>query len=222
MVPMITTIAAVTAVILCTQQDAPQLPPGMTPQMMEDMMKAATPGEMHAWLAKDVGTWKGTYKNYPAPGAPPVEGPVDMTVKPMLDGRFMECSVTMPMPGMGEFHGMGTVGYDNAQGKFQATWMDNMGTGIMYGTGELSADRKTFTVTYNFYCPVRKCQSTMREVLIRESDNHQVMKMYGPDMVNGKEYMMMEASYDRVPAAPAAKPAAPAKTAAPATKPAGR
>ena len=50
---------------------APHLPPGMTEADMKAMMDAATPGPMHAYLAKDSGTWNGANKYWMTPNAPP-------------------------------------------------------------------------------------------------------------------------------------------------------
>ncbi len=51
---------------------------------------------------------------------------------PGADGKMME------MP----FHGIGTEGYDNVRKKFMASWIDNMGTGILLMEGTYDALRK--------------------------------------------------------------------------------
>ena len=45
------------------------------------------------------------------------------------------------------FEGMGIVGYDNLLKKFVSVWIDNMGTGLMPGTGTYDAATKTYTYT---------------------------------------------------------------------------
>ena len=67
------------------------------------------------------------------------------TITSMMDGRFTRCEVEGEMPGMGPFNGFGIYGYDNVSQKFVGSWIDNCGTGIMQGTGEMSADGKVMT-----------------------------------------------------------------------------
>ncbi len=96
------------------------------------------------------------------------------------------------MPGMGPFNGFGLYGFDNVSQKFQGVWIDNMGTGMMTGTGELSSDGKTLTWTYNYTCPMLKKPTTMREVDRITGKDTRTMEMFGTDPVTGKEYRMME------------------------------
>src|SRR5262249_28832859 len=119
----------------------------MSPQQMagmEAMMKAATPGKEHAHLQKAVGTWEGTAKMWMEPDTTPTESKCTSGITSVLDGRFTHCDVTGDMGGR-PFHGSGLYGFDNVSHKYQMTWVDNMGTGMMSGTGELSADSKTMT-----------------------------------------------------------------------------
>ena len=52
-----------------------------------------------------------------------------------MDGRYQQTTTTGSFMGM-PFHGMSTTGYDNAKKVFFTTWIDNMGTGLMYGEGK--------------------------------------------------------------------------------------
>lgn len=53
------------------KQPEMQLPPGWTPQDMQAMMEAGTPGTQHKTLQKSVGTWVGTQTMWMVPDAPP-------------------------------------------------------------------------------------------------------------------------------------------------------
>jgi hypothetical protein len=142
-------------------------------------------------MAKDAGVWEGENTMWMAPGAEPVKSKSKTTITPIMDGRYIKMEMNGEMPGMGPYNGLGYCGFDNVSQKFVATWFDNHSTGIMTGTGELSADGKTMTWTYNFNCPLTKKPVTMREVDTTTGPNTKTMVMYGPDPKTGKEYKMM-------------------------------
>jgi hypothetical protein len=144
-------------------------------------------------LAKSVGTWQGKSNMWMGPdGGEPMVSDCTFTITPLLDGKFFKCEMKGEMPGMGPYNGMGLYGYDNVAGKFVATWIDSMGTGMMNGDGALSADGKTLTWTYNFNCPITKKASVMRETETTGADgNTKTFEMIGPDPKTGKEYKMM-------------------------------
>jgi hypothetical protein len=174
-----------------------QLPPGWTEADMQACMIAGTPGEQHAYLAEGVGTWYGKAKMWMAPGAEAMEMDVTNTITSTMDGRYVTCEVESEMPGMGPFHGNGVYGFDNTTQKFVSTWIDNHSTGIMTGTGALSADHKTMTWTYNYTCPVTKKPTTMREVETATGDNTRTFEMFGIDPKSGKEFKVMHVEYTR-------------------------
>jgi hypothetical protein len=194
-----------------TPQDA-QLPPSMTAEDMQACIEAATPGEMHAYLNEGVGVWKGKCKMWMSPEMEPTTSECVATNSPMMDGRFTKCEVAGEMPGMGPFNGFGIYGYDNVAQKFQSTWVDNMGTTMMVGTGDLSSDGTTLTWNYTYTCPITKKPTTMREIERRDGKNAYTLEMHGKDPKNGKEFKMMEIAFTRSGNAPIATPAAtPAK-----------
>jgi hypothetical protein len=108
-----------------------------------------------------------------------------------MDGRYVKTEMAGEMPGMGAFTGFGIAGFDNVSQKFVSTWIDNQGTGIGYGTGELSPDGKTLTWEFNFNCPITKQPTVMREVDTVTGPNSKTLEMFGPDPKTGKEFQMM-------------------------------
>ena len=125
---------------------------------MEDMqacMLAATPGKMHQHLAKEAGVWNGKTTMF-MPGAEPATSECVSTITPIMDGRYIKCEIKGDMPGMGPFEGFGIYGFDNVSQKFVSSWIDNQGTGMMNGTGELSDDGKVMSWKFTFNCPVTK------------------------------------------------------------------
>jgi len=69
--------------------------------------------------------------------------------------------------------------------------IDNQGTGIMNGTGELSADGKVLTWTYTFNCPLTKKPTPMREIETITGDKTKTLEIYSVEPKSGKEYKMM-------------------------------
>lgn len=168
-----------------------KLPPGWTPEDMQACMIAGTPGEMHAHLANGVGVWQGKNQMWMAPGMEPMKSECVSTVTSAMDGRFAKCEMAGDMPGMGPFSGFGIYGFDNVSQKFVSTWIDNQSTGIMNGTGELSADGKTITWNYTMNCPITKKPTVMREIETITGPNSKTLEMWGVDPKSGKEFKMM-------------------------------
>ncbi len=184
-------------------------PPGVSEADMQACAAAATPGPMHEHLAALVGTWSGTCKMW-MPGATEAQQSECTSVyTSMMDGRFVRCETNGEMPGMGPFTGFGVFGYDNVGKKFQSTCLDNCGTGMMTGTGDLSADGKTLNWTFDFNCPMNKGPIKVRQVERRIGANAMTLEMFGPDPTTGKEQKMMEIAYTRKAGAAAPATAAP-------------
>ena len=181
----------------------PQLPPGWTEVDMQACSLAGTPGEMHAHLAKSIGVWSGKTTMWMAPGVEPMHSECTSAITALMDGRFTKCEMTGDM-GMGPFKGFGIYGFDNVSQTFQSTWIDNCGTGMMTGTGELSADGKTITWKYSYNCPVTKKPTVLREIERNTGKDTKSFEMYGIDPKSGKEYKMMEATLTRTSGGPQA------------------
>jgi hypothetical protein len=174
-----------------------KLPAGWTEADMQACMVAATPGKMHEHLAKSVGVWQGKNTMWMGPDSEPTKSECVSTVTPMMDGRFVKCDIAGDMPGMGPFTGFGLYGYDNVGKKFQCTWVDNCGTGMMVGTGELSSDGSTLTWNFTYNCPIAKKPVTMREIETITGPNTKTLEMFGADPKSGKEYKMMSIEFTK-------------------------
>ena len=197
MLALVGTIAVVTSSAFAQQEGQPQLPPGMTMEQMEACTLAATPGEMHEFLAEGKGIWQGKCTMWMTPGAEPMQSECTTTITPMMDGRFVKCETQGEMPGMGPFNGFGLYGFDNVSKSFQGTWVDNCGTGMMMGTGELNSEGDTLTWTFNYNCPMTNKPAIFREVERRTGEDTMTLTMYGPAPDTGKEYKIMEIKYTR-------------------------
>lgn len=174
------------------KSDAPEmkLPKGWTPEDMQACIDAGTLGVNHLHLAKAVGTWEGKCTQWMSPDADPVTSECTSTVKTFLDGRYIHSEFNGEIPGFGPFKGFGLQGYDNVSKKFVASWVDNMGTGIMNGTGELSSDGGTLTWTYTVNCPIAKKPVTMKEIQ-RTTEKAMSFEMHCTDPKSGKQFKSM-------------------------------
>ena len=168
-----------------------KLPPGWTEDDMKACMVAGTPGKMHEHLLGGVGKWQGKNTMWMFPGADPVVTDTTSTVTSVMDGRYVRIEYAGEMPGMGPYSGSGLAGFDNVTQQFVTTWIDNHSTGIMVGTGELSADGKIMTWKYAYNCPVTKKPTVMREVETITGPNTKTLEFFGVEPKSGQEFKMM-------------------------------
>jgi hypothetical protein len=159
--------------------------------MMKAWMDYITPGEMHKIMASTDGTWEGDFIHYMGEGAPPQKSTATATFKTVYNGLFQESIHQGSFAGM-QFEGKGVLAYDNAKKKFISTWYDNMGSGIMILEGDFNPTTKTYTFAGKATNPLTKQDCVMREIVKIIDNDNQVMEMYGPDPVTGKEYKAME------------------------------
>jgi hypothetical protein len=169
--------------------------PPMESAMMAMWMANATPGEMHAMLAKANGEWEAEVTSWMDPAAPPTKSKSSATNKMILGGRFQMSEHTGCFGGM-PFEGISIVGYDNARKVFNSTWMDNMGTMVMNLEGTWDAANKTIHLAGRCTNPMGGGMMNVREDFTLVDDNTQKMIMWGPDM-KGKEYKTMEITFTR-------------------------
>ncbi|TWU29274.1 DUF1579 domain-containing protein [Bythopirellula polymerisocia] len=190
-------IAATSTESAPADQGEMQLPTGWTMEDMQAVMMASTPGKMHERLAQDIGTWDCETTMWMAPNTEPMKSGGTATYSPLMDGRFIKCDMEGEMPGMGPYHGMGICGYDNVSQEFICNWMDNHGTGIMNGVGELSDDGKTLTWEFTYNCPITKKPVVMREVETVTGPDTKTFDMFGADPKSGEEFKMMHIDFTR-------------------------
>lgn len=173
-----------------------QLPPGWTSDDMKACELAGTPGKEHELLARGVGTWNGKCEMWMAAGMPGMKSECVSVVSKVFDGRYIQVDNTGDMMGM-PFHGIGVNGFDNVSQKFVSTWIDNMGTGIMTGTGVMGEGNKTMTWNYTYNCPITKKPAVMREVDTFNEDGTMTLEMFGADPKTGKEFKMMRIDFTK-------------------------
>lgn len=168
------------------------------------MMELSKLNENHKLLASLAGTWSYTNKMWmnPDPKVPPSESKGSAVRKPFMDGRYfiVDFKGQFEMPGADgkmksmEFRGHSLEGYDNVKQKFVGTWVDNMGTGVMYSEGTYDPATKTFTY-YGENEIIPGMKQKVREVIKVIDKNHHTMEYY--ENRGGQEAKIMEINYTR-------------------------
>jgi hypothetical protein len=150
----------------------------------------ATPGEQHALMAKDNGVWTEEMTFWEHAGAEPSKMTMTAESKMILGGKFQEMTHKGDMYGM-PFEGKSTLAFNNAEGKYVSTWIDNMSTGISVMKGTYDAPTKSYTMIGEVIDPITKKPKTSKEILTIIDDNTQKMEMYDIGF-DGKEFKNME------------------------------
>lgn len=157
---------------------------------MKKWMDYMTPGDMQKMLSKGAGTWTMKTSWWMAPGTEPTVSEATAVSEMILGGRYLSTKVSGSMMGM-PFDGMSLEGYDNAAKLFMTTWIDNMGSGIMYMTGTWDETAKQINYTGKTIDPMSGNWIDVRQVVTYNSDGTVKMEMYGPG-ADGKEFKTME------------------------------
>ena len=162
-------------------------------EMMDAMMKAATPGEPHSRMKSMAGSWTMSVKSYFGPGEPKVsEGTCEAAT--ILGDRYIKEECKGDFGGM-PYQGMGIYGYDNLKKKYVSAWVDNMGTGIMLSQGTWDAKKKTFTYRSTEMDPLTLKNEPVKMVIKVDSEDSHTASFYG--WKNGKDVLQMEITYTR-------------------------
>ncbi|HPW96939.1 MAG TPA: DUF1579 domain-containing protein [Flavobacterium sp.] len=150
----------------------------------------ATPGEQHALMAKDNGSWTEDMTYWEHAGAEPSKMTMTAESKMIMGGKFQEMTHKGELYGM-PFEGISTFGYNNAEEKYISTWIDNMSTGITVLKGTYDAPTKTYKMIGEVIDPITKKPKTSRETITIIDDNTQKLEMFDVGF-DGKEFKNME------------------------------
>ncbi len=145
--------------------------------MMEAYMKAATPGEIHAFFAKKAGSWKMHTKMWMEPGGPVMESDATAEVEMILGGRYLQEKVKGTSMG-GPFEGMGITGYDNITGIVSSVWYDTMGTMTTILTGKYEKPGDPLELTGAMIDAMSGTEMTLRTVTTFVSDDEHRFDYY--------------------------------------------
>ncbi|MBL7731442.1 MAG: DUF1579 domain-containing protein [Chitinophagaceae bacterium] len=166
------------------------------PDPMKAWQEFMTPGDMHKWMAGHAGTWEAEVSQWLDPSMPPNKTKATDVVQMSMNGLFQIGHFSCNMMGM-DMMGQSTLGYDNAKKMFVMSWIDNLGSGIVYMTGTYDAATKTLELKGKQTDPMTGKDSDLRQVNKFIDDDTYTMTMYGAGM-DGKEMKFMEGTFKRV------------------------
>lgn len=150
----------------------------------------ATPSKAHEMLAKDTGTWDADMTFWMEGNPEPQKAKSVAVYKMILDGKYQEGTYKGDMWGM-PFEGRGMTAYDNASKEYIATWVDNMGTGMLVSRGKYDEATKTLTFNGAMVDPVTGKEKMIKEIITYIDEDTQKMEMFDID-AKGKEFKNME------------------------------
>lgn len=160
------------ATLVVAEEPKPTGMPEMTPEDLERMNRAMTPGENHALLAQMAGEWSYKSTAWMAPGAAAMTSAGTASKKMSLGGRYLEEVQVGNFMGM-PFEGHALTAYDNVAKVFKGTWIDNFGTGIIVVSGQKSPDGKAIELRGDYVNPMTGLKEEIRLVTrVLDADTH--------------------------------------------------
>jgi hypothetical protein len=164
-------------------------------QMMDQMMKYATPVKEHEYLKKYVGAWDAEVKSWEDPAAAPMTQKANMKGELIFGGRFVKCSFDGTMMGQ-PFSGLQIIGYDLFQKKYVSFWIDSMSTNFFLTAGALGPTGKALSETGTWPDPMTGGMEKVRVVTTWLEDGKFSFELHriGKD---GKDVKSMEITYTR-------------------------
>lgn len=174
--------------------------PSMSPEQqaeMEAWQKAGTPGTQQQRLIDGaVGTWSAKTSMWMDPDAEPMVSTGTSVNTAVLGGRYVRMDYTGQMMGE-EFQGVGYIGYDNVKGKYFASWIDSMSTGMYVANGEYDPDTRTYTYHGTMPNPLDPgTKVDIRQTLHMIDADHHTMEWF--EVHDGSERKTMQIEYSRV------------------------
>ncbi|MCU0688379.1 MAG: DUF1579 domain-containing protein [Phycisphaerales bacterium] len=137
----------------------------------------AEPGRNHRLLEIFVGTWTVEGRFPGAEGQPPEIATGTMTTTWELGSRWLTQRYEGSMPSIGNFEGLGLMGFDNAQQRFVASWMDTLSTGAVNSTGTFDQRTRAFTLTGRLNLPNASAPISQRQTITVESRNRYIIEL---------------------------------------------
>jgi hypothetical protein len=149
-------------------------------------------GPEHAELMKNAGTWTVESKAWLG-GPEPLSSKAKAVFTPLLGGRYLRQEFEGEFMGQ-PFFGIGCTGFNNATRKYEDTWIDSMGTGMMQATGVETEPGKVWEFTGSCAGPDGKTVK-MRSVMKKPSEGRLTFESFCDD--GSGEKKCWEAVYTR-------------------------
>jgi hypothetical protein len=164
-----------------------------TASLSQEEMAMPAPTAEHEWIAEGAGKWTGSYKMYPAPGAPATEGECSETAEMLgpfwritrFEGTMME----------GPFSGVSQFGFDPAKGKYISTWTDSMSPMLIVDEGTFN--KATGILRMGHTGPDMTGRVTEQWSEETYTDGMRAVKMYSNNE-DGSDHMWLEMTMKKV------------------------
>ena len=124
--------------------------PGGPPEPTPEQIKRMSPGPEHKILEGMVGDWEGEVSMWMEPGGEAMKQKGSAHREMSFDGRYLMKHVKGIPEGEHGFKGMGITGYNAMDKRYEAVWIDNQSTVIVFATGAYDAAKKTLSTTSEF------------------------------------------------------------------------
>ncbi len=168
---------------------------GADPASADPWLALSRPGAMHALLGTLEGTWdvRAEFDLGDGRGTDVVTGTMVNTWT--LGRRWLQQSYAGASPALGRFDGQGTLGFDNALGRFVGSWVDSLSTTMMHTTGTYDGATMGITLAGPFAGP-ENSTFTQRQVLNVISPSRYTVTMF-LITPQGREVRTGQAEYRR-------------------------
>jgi len=155
--------------------------------------EADQPGAVHKQMARWAGEYTTSSKFFAKPGQPSAATTGTATIRSILDERFLSEENAGTMLGQ-PYTGMHLYGYNNATGKYEATWVYTGSTATMTLTGTSKDDGRT--IEYTASIDQKGTKMTLYVVLKHVDDDKFTVELYAKNK-DGSKGPTLETTYTR-------------------------
>ena len=159
------------------------------------LAKAMTPGEGQKRLQAMIGTFDVAIRTWVDPSSPPIESSATSVGAWVLGDRYVQMMLSGDMQGQ-PFSGIGYIAFDNVSKLYQATWMDNGSTGMIWYQGGFDASGKSATMKGSVPDPLTGKPSPVELRMKLGDDGGHVTELWGKGL-GSRMFRMMELRYTR-------------------------
>lgn len=153
------------------------------------------PGEEHKVMAAETGNWRLEFFFFSAPGTAPQKGQGLSTHSAILGGRYYQSVHQGNIMGM-PFEGQALIGYDNHRKIYFSTWIDNMGTDILYSEGQYNAREKRIELTGKRTDPTTGEPVPCKQFMIYTDEDNMTLQRF--DQSGAQEFLSLEVRFMRI------------------------
>lgn len=174
---------------------SPASAPVPTTAQARALENAMTPGEGQKHLESMIGTFNVAIRTWVDPSRAPIESSATSVSSWVLGERYVQMMLAGDLQGQA-FNGIGYIGFDNVSKQYQATWMDNGSTGMIWYQGGFDATGKAATMKASVPDALTGKPSPVELRMKVNDDGSHVTELWGKGL-GSKMFKMMELRYTR-------------------------